>query len=166
MASYPTTIPDLVALIVQGMPIENLITVVDELHAALVTLGTNPQGAAGTVANRFAQFNIPTAPQNITAISNQIAANALVVQISNTSAGSLTLTSTPTIADGSDGQTLTILHVSGPMIGLQSGTSFNLKFNATDAPSNIIQMFPGSVLDLVYSASLGMWMERAFSVNT
>jgi len=58
MSSYPTSIPDLTALVVQGMPIESMNTIADEIEAIMNTLGTNPQGSYGTVANRFGGITV------------------------------------------------------------------------------------------------------------
>src|SRR5262245_23603825 len=65
MATYPTSVPDLTALVVQGMPIENMNTIADEIEAIMNSLGTNPQGAGGTVGNRIATIEGVTKVQPV-----------------------------------------------------------------------------------------------------
>jgi len=152
MATYPTAIPDLVSLIVQGMPIENLIQVADELHAALQTLGTNPQGGAGTVANRFVQGDLPSAIQLLSSAATQILPNARVIQINTGTA--VTLTAQPTIAPGTDGQLLTILNVGSQAVTFQNGAGFQFIIQASTLQLNPAIVYPVAI-SFVFSTMIG-----------
>ncbi len=154
MAQYPAVVPtDLADLVVQGMPMQNLVDIVGELVAVMVTLGTNPHGSSGTVANRFAAQDTPSATQVIDAAADIIVPNARTVVISNTTGGSITLTSTPTIADGVNGQRLTILNVGTQGVELKHGVSFNLRLTGS------VDHQIGHGILLVFSTAAGDWME-------
>lgn len=98
----------------------------------------------------------PSSAQNITAVGNTILANAQVVQL--TANASYTLTSAPTIANGSDGQIVTIVNVdSTDVITIQDqGTlgSSNLRLSATT-----IALGPNDSITLMYSSTVGDWIQ-------
>jgi hypothetical protein len=53
-AEYPSTLPDLAALLTDPLSFANFQRLVEEQQAALTTLGTNPQGTYGNLAARVA----------------------------------------------------------------------------------------------------------------
>jgi hypothetical protein len=99
-------------------------------------------------------IHTPSAPQAITAVGDAILANAAHVEID--SDASYTLTSTPTIADGTDGQRLTICNIDTAFnVTLQDKAnlaSSNLSFDGTDY---IIQN--ETCVDLRYNGTLSSW---------
>jgi len=98
----------------------------------------------------------PTAAQNITAVGNTILANGRIVQL--TANASYTLTSTPTIADGTSGQVVTIVNVdTTDVITIQDqGTlgSSNLRLTTTT-----FAIGPRDSITLMYNATVGDWVE-------
>lgn len=120
---------------------------VDALSGATTNIG---------IRNASTYVATPSTAQNITAVGNTILANAEIVQL--TANGSYTLTSAPTIANGQDGQILTILNVdSADTITLQDqGTlaSSNLRLSATT-----VAIAPRCSLRLMYSSTVGDWVQ-------
>lgn len=118
------------------------------------------QSGAGTlnlgIRNAGQTVLTPSAAQNITAAGTAILANATTVQL--TADASYTLTSTPTVADGADGQILIIVNVDTvDTITLQDqGTlaSSNLRLSA-----NTIALGPRDSIILMYSSTVGDWVE-------
>lgn len=114
-------------------------------------------GAGGTdtiVAGKY--LSVPSTAQNITAVGNTILANAQTVQL--TANASYTLTSAPTIANGTDGQIVTIVNVdTTDTITLQDqGTlaSSNLRLSATT-----IALGPRDSIQLMYNSTIGDWIQ-------
>lgn len=101
----------------------------------------------------------PTTAQTISAAGNTILANATFVMISNTTGGNITLTSNPTIANGEDGQSLYILSVGANAVSLSNGNNLRLG-NATR------QLTQYDMIHLIYSATIGDWIEVSFQQNT
>ena len=99
----------------------------------------------------------PSTAQNITAVSATILANATVVQL--TANASYVLTSTPTIADGADGQVLMIVNA-------DTADSITLQDQGTLASSNLrllrpaIVLKPRGTITLVYNATVGDWVQH------
>lgn len=120
---------------------------VDALSGATTNIG---------IRNASPYVATPSTAQNITAVGNTILANAEVVQL--TANNSYTLTSAPTIANGVDGQLLTIVNVdSTDVITLQDqGTlaSSNLRLSATT-----IALGPLDSIQLMYSSTVGDWIQ-------
>ncbi len=98
----------------------------------------------------------PSTAQNITAVGTAILADATIVQL--TANASYTLTSTPTIADGQNGQEVTIINVdTADTITLQDqGTlaGSNLRLSA-----NTIAIPPRGSITLVYNSTIGDWVQ-------
>jgi hypothetical protein len=93
----------------------------------------------------------------ITAVGSTITPNAKVKRLDNTSGGSLTLTSTPTIPDGQDGQILKLFNSSAQNVVLQDqGTlaSSNLRLTAAS-----ITLGPRDTVELMYSTTVGDWIQ-------
>lgn len=93
----------------------------------------------------------------LSAAGNSITANAAVKRLNNTSGGSLTLTSTPTIADGQDGQRLLLFNSSANNVVLQDqGTlaSSNLRLSATS-----ITLGTRDSIELMFSSTVGDWIQ-------
>lgn len=114
--------------------------------------GTNNIG----IRNASTYVSTPSTAQNITAVGNTILANAQTVQL--TANASYTLTSAPTIANGQDGQVVTILNVdTTDTITIQDqGTlaSSNLRLSATT-----IALGPRDSIQLMYSSTIGDWVQ-------
>lgn len=98
----------------------------------------------------------PPSDTQTLAAGTTVLANARVIQID--SSGNVTLTSAPTIADGYNGQMLTILNVdSADTITFQDqGTlaSSNLRLTATT-----VGLAPRQSMQLMYSATVGDWVQ-------
>jgi Major tropism determinant N-terminal domain len=95
--------------------------------------------------------------QTLTAVGNAIVANAKVKRLDNTSGGSLTLTSAPTIADGQDGQILILFNSSAQNVVLQDqGTlaNSNLRLSATT-----ITLSQRDSIELIFSSTVGDWVQ-------
>ena len=120
--------------------------------AALAGAGTNIgiRNASNYVAT-------PSAAQTLAA-GTAILANAEVVQINM--AGDVTSTAAPTIADGVDGQRLTIINT-------DSTDHYVLSDQGTLANSNLrlvtttITLHPRDSIQLIYSATIGDWVQIA-----
>jgi hypothetical protein len=98
---------------------------------------------------------VPKAAQTVVA-GTAIAADYEVVQIN--SAGNVTMTAAPTIADGADGQMLTILNV-------DTADTVTLQDQGTLAGSNLrltaatVALGPRQSIHLMYSATVGDWVQ-------
>lgn len=104
-----------------------------------------------------------SAAQNITAVGATILANAHNVQI--TADNSYTLTSTPTIANGQDGQLLTIVNADAvDTITLQDETSL-AGSNLRTKGGTGVALGPRDTVTFVYNTALGDWIEIARSDN-
>ena len=118
--------------------------------------GTNNIG----IRNASTYVATPSTAQNITAVGNTILANAQTVQL--TANASYTLTSAPTIANGQDGQIVTILNVdTTDTITIQDqGTlaSSNLRLSATT-----IALGPRDSIQLMYSSTIGDWVQIGYT---
>ncbi len=106
---------------------------------------------------------VPSTAQDITGVGETISADAGLVQL--TADNSYTLTSTPTIAAGSDGQVLTIMNVdSTDAITIQDETALagsNLRL----AGAASLVLGPRDVVTLIYSVTLADWIEKSRSNN-
>lgn len=117
---------------------------------------------AMALKNDGATQNTPSSAQAFTAVGNTMGPiQSTIYQF--TSNASYTLTSTPTIANGVDGQTVILLNVDSgaDVITLQDqGTlaSSNLRLGATTRA-----LGPRDSITLVYSSTIGAWVEVAFS---
>jgi len=119
--------------------------------AALAKGGTN-------IGIRNAATEVATpSVATITAVGNTITANAKVKRLDNTSGSSKTLTSTPTIPDGQDGQLLVLFNSSANDVVLQDqGTlgSSNLRLVAAS-----ITIGPRDSVMLMYSSTVADWIQ-------
>lgn len=110
--------------------------------------------------NASTLVNTPTV-KAITATTDTVPATASTIRLNNTSGSSKTLASTPTIADGQDGQILVVFNSSANDVVLQDqGTlaSSNLRLGA--ATRTLSQR---DSIVLMYSSTVGDWIEIAFS---
>jgi hypothetical protein len=113
------------------------------------------------VRNASTEVYTPPAAQAITAAGNTITVASTYKLISNTTGGSLTLTSAPTIANGQDGQVVVITSVGTQNVVVQDqGTlaGSNLRLQAATRT-----LAPRDSLWLIYSAAVGDWLELGFS---
>ena len=97
----------------------------------------------------------PTTVQTIAA-GTAILANATIVQIQST--GNVTVTAAPTIADGQDGQILTIINI-------DSADTITIQDQGTLASSNLrlmtttVALSPRDSIKLTYNSSIGDWVQ-------
>lgn len=121
---------------------------------------SNGDGVSGNPTIAATGIFTPSAAQTIDAASDTISANATVVQVTNTTGANITLTSTPTIADGTDGQLLMIVSVGTNPVTLSDGAANNLNLgNATR------QLGTGDTITLLWNANQSNWLELAFTNN-
>jgi hypothetical protein len=90
--------------------------------------------------------------------TSTIGVDAQLKRLDNTSGGPLTLTATPTIADAPDGTILMMFNGSVNAVTLQDGPTFNLRLGAATR-----QLDQGDALILMFSATLGDWVELVFA---
>lgn len=108
-------------------------------------------------------YHIPSADQSITAVGDAILANAAHVKI--TGDASYTLTSTPTIAAGTDGQVLMIENVGSFSIVLQDEAS--LPGSLLQTLNNAAQSIGvGDLAYFLYSTDAAAWIQAKYSMNT
>lgn len=106
---------------------------------------------------------LPGAPgiKVITAVTDAFTPTARVLKANNTSGSSKTFTSTPTVADGYDGQHLTIVNISASDVVLSDqGTLANSGLRLGAATRTLSTR---DSIELVYSADIGDWCELAFA---
>lgn len=117
---------------------------------------------------RYIPTTEPTVSNNITAAGNSIVANRRTVLITNTTGGSITLTSTPTIADGSNGEVIRVVNVGTQNVVIQDqGTLANSNLRLT---GNSITLGPRDSIELTFFATiggvtLGDWVQTGNVVN-
>jgi hypothetical protein len=101
--------------------------------------------------------------QTLSAAGNAITATAEVKALTNSTGGSLTLTSAPTIADGQTGQEIELVNVGAQDIVIQDqGTlaSSNLRLTATT-----LTLQPRDSVRLRFNSSIGDWVQCGPLVN-
>lgn len=106
---------------------------------------------------------VPGIWQSIDAASDAIVIDSEMVLPYNDTAGSITLTSTPTIASGANGQICKIMNIGTQNIVLQDqGTlaGSNLRLTA-----NTITLTPRDSIELIYLTDFGDWMQIGNVVN-
>jgi len=104
------------------------------------------------LTNSGKDIRTPTA-KSITAASDTIPITGPVVKI--TLDANYTLTSQPTIANGTDGQVLIIVNVDGAdTLTLNDGVDYNLRLNAST-----VALGPRDALTLLYSSDLTDWIQ-------
>lgn len=110
-------------------------------------------GAALTVKGKT--VNTPSSTQSLTGVGSTILANATFVVLSAT--GNYTLTSTPTIAAGSDGQLLVLTYTGANTLTIQDDgiIASNLRL---DGNNNQV-MNSGDIIQLIYSSDAGAWVQ-------
>lgn len=124
-----------------------------------------PTLTAGSTLNIGFRVASPTVftptTKAITATTDTIPTTAPVIRLNNTSGSSKTLASTPTIADGQNGQLIRIFNSSAQDVVLQDqGTlgSSNLRLVATTRT-----LSTRDSIVLLYSSDVGDWIEIGFS---
>jgi hypothetical protein len=103
-----------------------------------------------------------SATQSITAATNTVACDRLTVAVSPTS--SLTLTSAPTIAAGTDGQKCTIVNVGTFNLILQDQDT--LGSSNLQLASSTVTIPPKGQLTLQYNSTVGDWIQDGISGGT
>lgn len=108
------------------------------------------------IRNASTTVNTPSTAQNITAAGTAITVTASTAQL--TANASYTLTAAPTIANGQDGQVVTIVNV-------DSTDTITLQDQGTLAGSNLrlsastIALEPRDNITLMYSSTIGDWIQ-------
>ena len=108
------------------------------------------------IRNAGTTVTTPATAQNITAAGTALTITSSVKQI--TANNSYTLTATPTIANGEDGQVVTIINVdSADTITLQDqGTLANSNLRLTNTT---VALAPRQSIKLMYSSTVGDWVQ-------
>lgn len=112
-------------------------------------------GASGAAFNQPLRYKTGTSQALVA--GSAISANAPIVRI--TATGAITLTSAPTVADGTDGQIVRIVNVGSNAITIQDqGTlaSSNLRLSTTT-----FAIGPRDSITLLYSSDIADWIEIA-----
>ncbi len=125
---------------------------------------TVDNNAAGAITLKIVgrRVAVPKAVQTVVA-GTAIVADYELVQLNST--GNVTMTAAPTIADGIDGQMLTLLNV-------DSADTITLQDQGTLANSNLrlmaaaVAIGPRGSIQLVYSATIGDWVQSGNLVVT
>jgi hypothetical protein len=109
----------------------------------------------------------PPKSSSVASAGTQLSASqASLLGITTTGTATITLTSTPTIVAGSDGQRLVVFNAEtsgGDIITLQDkGT---LSGSGLDLGASSRALGPGDALTLCYSSALSCWIETGFSNN-
>lgn len=121
--------------------------------AGVLTIAT-PAGNPAALAIIGKRIATPQASQTVVA-GTAISVTSEVVQISAT--GAVTMTAAPTIADGTDGQMLTLLNVGSFNITVQDqGTLAGSNLRLTAAT---VTLAPRQSIKLMYSATVGDWVQ-------
>jgi hypothetical protein len=110
------------------------------------------------IRNGSTLVNSP-ATQALAGNGDTIAANATLKVLTSTAA--LTMSSTPTVANGQDGQFLILLNGGSNDITLQDKSQLNSSNLHLGAPSRLLT--PASSLVLVFASALGSWVEVGFT---
>lgn len=122
---------------------------IDALADATLSIG---------IRNASTEVATPTVG-TITAVGSTIPRTAKTIRLNNTSGGALTLTSTPTIADGQDGQILHIFNGGAQSVTIQDqGTlaNSNLRLSA-----GTITLATRDNITLQFSTTIGDWIQIA-----
>ncbi len=136
------------------------------IDATSISFGAGGASAVDTVLTRSAAdtwtstdkwAHTPSSTQSITAVSNTILANARVVMVSANA--EYAMSAVPQIADGIDGQLLTIINVGVNRITLQGdagGSNIKLGFDGDSARYTLQQY---ATLELMFSSTIGAWIQ-------
>lgn len=93
----------------------------------------------------------------LTVVGDTIPITSRIVKLNNTSGGSLTLTSAPTLANGVDGQRLTLINISAQNVVIQDqGTlpASNARLTAAG-----VTITPRDSVELTYDVDVGDWVQ-------
>lgn len=112
-----------------------------------------------TLLGRY-QISDPPPVQVISAVGNGIYPTGSWVKISNTTGGSITLTSTPTIAPGVDGQDIELINIGTQNVVIQDfGTLANSAVQLATGASKTLA--PGQVWIARFCVNIGRWCGKA-----
>jgi hypothetical protein len=140
----------------QAVDVANTGTVTTQVGIEIPALA----GATTNIGLRNASTTVYTnTTATLTAVGNSIPNTATFIRLNNTSGGSLTLTSAPTIADGQQGQVLYLVNTSANDVVLQDqGTlaSSNLRLSATT-----ITLSTRDSIALMFNTNVGDWCQFA-----
>lgn len=130
-------------------------------NSATWTTAFSADDSTGSITYYGPQAFRPSSLQTLAA-GNAITAISSTAQVAG-SGGSVTLTSAPTIANGVDGQLLYIIGTSANAVTVQDQDtlpSSNLQLGASTRAIGL-----GDVLVLIYSSTVGDWLEVSFANN-
>lgn len=122
--------------------------------------GTPANDDPGDITHDGKLTHTPSAAQDITAAATAISVTAAVAQL--TADGDYTLSAAPTIADGEDGQVVTIVNVDATnIITLQDqGTLANSNLRLA---ANTVALGPRDSIKLMYSSAVGDWIQIGYT---
>ena len=129
------------------------------LDVAAMTTATTNIG----IRNASSTVNTPLL-STISVVGSTINANCSVARLNNSSGGALTLTSTPTIADGQAGQVLVVYNSGTNTVTLQRNSALagsNLRLGAA---SRLLAQY--ATLTLMFDGTNSEWVELSFTNNT
>jgi len=99
----------------------------------------------------------------LTVVGDTIPITSRIVKLNNTSAGSLTLTSAPTLANGVDGQRIQLINIGVDDVVIQDqGTLANSNLRLT---GNTLTFSTRDNVELEYDADIGDWVQVGPLVN-
>jgi len=124
------------------------------LIAARLVGATRVQGKITTAAQRVAT---PSATQTILAVGTAITAAAVKSLGIVSSDANYTLTATPTIADGVDGQEIAFLNVGAFTLTLQDETT--LAGSNVYLLSSTVSFGPKQIIRFIFSTTVGGWVQ-------
>lgn len=145
-----------------GISKDNSLKIAVQGSGTAVTHQFNMQAGAtvtGAFTTQNARIAAPPAAQAITAAGNTITVGDAdyLAPISNTTAGSITLTSTPTIADGTDGEEILLYHTGTQNVVIQDqGTLAGSNLRLTAAT---VTLAPRHSVRLKFDAGVGDWVQ-------
>lgn len=138
----------------------NAVTVQTSATAVTGNLNANAALAVtGTLTTANARISTPPTAQAIAAATDTITVGDADYNapISNTTGGSITLTSAPTIANGTDGEEILLYNVGTQDVVLQDqGTLANSNLRLTAAT---ITLTPRDSVRLMFSSTVGDWLQ-------
>lgn len=133
---------------------------VDEQYGVYIPHLTQALNQNIGIYNASATVESPLAV-SITAVGNTLPATATILAVTASSA--LTLTSTPTIPAGLDGQRLRIVNVGANIFGLKDESTLTGSNLLISSMNGKVLLSQNESIDLIYSNSAAKWLKQAVS---
>lgn len=103
----------------------------------------------------------PALAVSITAVGNTLPINTTTLAV--TASSDLTLTSTPTIPVGVDGQRIRVVNVGTHTLGLQDEAALSGSNLLVSSLNGSVQLRQNESIDLFYSGTVGKWLKQSVS---